>query len=97
MTGAVSYVALATDERVTCLRIFADAGGETHMQDITIALQPRKLFKDNHPLHHQHARGVGLQHLSHPCGYVRSELAQPAAPHAGDLAHGRGGIRDKRW
>jgi hypothetical protein len=50
MTGAVSYAAKATDERVTCLRIFADASGETHMQDINIALQPRKLFKDNPPL-----------------------------------------------
>jgi hypothetical protein len=30
MTGAVSYAAKATDERVTCLRIFADASGETH-------------------------------------------------------------------
>ena len=39
-----------TDERVTCLRIFADAGGETHMEDVDIALQPRKLFKDNPPL-----------------------------------------------
>ena len=39
-----------TDERVTCLRIFADANGETHMEDIDISLQPRKLFKDNPPL-----------------------------------------------
>ena len=39
-----------TDERVTCLRIFADAGGETHMEDVDIALQPRKLFKSNPPL-----------------------------------------------
>jgi hypothetical protein len=40
----------ATDERVTCLRIFADAHGETHMEDVDITLQPRKLFKDNPPL-----------------------------------------------
>jgi hypothetical protein len=32
MMGAVSYAARATDEHVTCLRIFADAKGETHMQ-----------------------------------------------------------------
>jgi hypothetical protein len=51
MTGAISYAARATDERVTCLRIFADANGETHMQGIDIALQPRKLFKNNPPLH----------------------------------------------
>jgi hypothetical protein len=40
----------ATDERVTCLRIFADANCETHMEDVDIPLQPRKLFKDNPPL-----------------------------------------------
>jgi hypothetical protein len=40
----------ATDERVTCLRIFADANGETHMEDVDIPLQPRKLFKHNPPL-----------------------------------------------
>ncbi len=39
-----------TDERVKCLRIFADANGETHMEDVDMALQPRKLFKDNPPL-----------------------------------------------
>jgi hypothetical protein len=39
-----------TDERVTCLRIFADANGETHMEDVDIALQPKQLFKDNPPL-----------------------------------------------
>ena len=40
----------ACNEHVTCLRIFADASGETHMEDIDIDLQPRKLFKDNPPL-----------------------------------------------
>ena len=40
----------ATDERVTCLRIFSDGNGETHMEDVDIDLQPRKLFKDNPPL-----------------------------------------------
>ena len=40
----------ATDERVTCLRIFADANGETHMEDVDIVLQPKQLFKDNPPL-----------------------------------------------
>ena len=45
----VSAADRATDERVTCLRIFADAAGETHMEDVDIALQPRKLFKDNRP------------------------------------------------
>ncbi|HET7848708.1 MAG TPA: hypothetical protein VFL51_06575 [Pseudolabrys sp.] len=39
-----------TNERVTCLRIFADADGETHMEDVDISLNPRRLFKDNPPL-----------------------------------------------
>ena len=30
----------ANDERVKCLRIFADVNGETHMEDIDITLQP---------------------------------------------------------
>ena len=34
MTEAVSYAARATDERVTYLRIYADANGETHMEEI---------------------------------------------------------------
>ena len=29
------------DNRVMCLRIFADAGGETHMEDFEIAFLPR--------------------------------------------------------
>jgi hypothetical protein len=49
-TGAVSYAARATDTQVTCLRIFADSAGETHMQDIDITLLPRQFFKDNPPL-----------------------------------------------
>ena len=39
----------ASDERVICLRIFADTSGETHMEDVDITLQPRKIFKDNPP------------------------------------------------
>jgi hypothetical protein len=46
----VSAADRVTDERVTCLRIFADANGETHMEDVDIAFQLRKLFKDNPPL-----------------------------------------------
>jgi hypothetical protein len=42
--------ARVTDERVKCLRIFADANGETHMEDVDIALQPKKLFEDDPPL-----------------------------------------------
>jgi hypothetical protein len=40
----------ANDERVKCLRIFADGNAETHMEDIDITLQPKKLFKDTPPL-----------------------------------------------
>jgi hypothetical protein len=36
-----------TDERVKCLRIFADANGETHVEDVDITLQSKKLFNDN--------------------------------------------------
>lgn len=50
MTGAVSYAARATDERVKRLRIYADADGESHMQEIDITLPPRELFKDRPPL-----------------------------------------------
>lgn len=50
MMGAVSYAARATDERMTYLRIFADADGETHMQDIDITLLPREFFKGHPPL-----------------------------------------------
>ena len=47
---AATSTVRACNERVTCLRIFADTNGETHMEDVDIALQPRKLFKDNPPL-----------------------------------------------
>ena len=42
------------DDRVICLRIFADASGETHMEEFEIALQPRKLFENNLPLRLSH-------------------------------------------
>jgi hypothetical protein len=40
----------ATNERVKCLRIFSDNDGETHLEDMDITLQPKKLFKDTPPL-----------------------------------------------
>jgi len=46
----VSYGARSTDAHVTYLRIYADANGETHMQDVDIALLPMEIFKDNPPL-----------------------------------------------
>lgn len=48
--AAISYAKRATDERVTCLRIYADAKGETHMEDVELTLVPRTLFKNNPPL-----------------------------------------------
>ena len=50
MSEAVSYAQRATDERVTCLRIYADDRGETHMQQVDFSLQPKQVFKDNLPL-----------------------------------------------
>jgi hypothetical protein len=50
MKNVISYVTRATDERLRCLRIYADANGETHMQEIDMALLPKTLFKDNPPL-----------------------------------------------
>jgi len=35
----------ANDERVKCLRIFADGNGETHMEDIDITCVFRKTFR----------------------------------------------------
>jgi hypothetical protein len=49
MTGAL-YAPRATDERIACLRIYADTKGETHMEDIDIALLPRTLFAGHPPL-----------------------------------------------
>jgi hypothetical protein len=47
----VSYAARATDERVKYLRIYADAKGETHMEEVDIALMPRAFFNGHPPLH----------------------------------------------
>jgi hypothetical protein len=44
MIGAVSYAVRATDQRVTCLRIFADAKGETHMEDVDIKSYSQESF-----------------------------------------------------
>src|SRR5215472_15604770 len=50
MVQTVCYAARATDERVSCLRIYADSDGETHMQGIDVSLFPKQVFKDNPPL-----------------------------------------------
>ena len=50
MSEAVSFAERATDEKVTCLRIFADPNGESHMQEVDFPLLPKQVFKDNPPL-----------------------------------------------
>lgn len=50
MPEAISLAKQATDDQVKCLRIFADAMGETHMREVEFTLVPRQVFKDNLPL-----------------------------------------------
>jgi hypothetical protein len=50
MLEAAFLAKQATDEQVRCLRIFADAMGETHMQEVEFALLPKQVFKNNLPL-----------------------------------------------
>jgi hypothetical protein len=67
-----------TDERVTCLRIFADAHGETHMEDVDITLQPRKLFKDNPPLGLSDNLAASWWHICHvPAGMCEVDWHNP--------------------
>ena len=67
-----------TDERVTCLRIFADAHGETHMEDVDITLQPRKLFKDNPPLRLSDNLTASWWHICHvPAGICEVDWHNP--------------------
>jgi hypothetical protein len=49
-THTSSYAYAATDEGMTYLRIYADPKGESHMEEVRIALLPRKIFKDNLPV-----------------------------------------------
>jgi len=50
MPSAVSFAAQASDEQMTHLRIYADANGETHMEEVDLRLLPKSLFKNNPPL-----------------------------------------------
>jgi hypothetical protein len=50
MPEAVSYAVRTTDARLAYLRIWADARGETHMQDLDMTLLPKILFKGHPPL-----------------------------------------------
>ena len=67
-----------SDERVSCLRIFADANGETHMEDADIALSPRKLFKDNPPLRLSENFGAAWCNICHvPAGMNEVDWHNP--------------------
>jgi len=79
-----------SDERVTCLRIFADANGETHMEDVDIALQPRKLFKDNPPLRLSDNLAASWCNICCvPAGMREVDWHNPTAAFARALAHRR--------
>jgi hypothetical protein len=68
----------ATDERVRCVRIFADAHGETHMEDADITLQPRKLFKDNPPFGISDNLATSWCHIAHvPAGMCAVDWHNP--------------------
>ena len=69
MTDAVSYATQATDKRATFLRIYADNKGETHMQDVDIALLPKEVFAGCPPLHiSETLRASGCRFLRVPAG-----------------------------
>ena len=88
----------ANDERVKCLRIFSDGNDETHMKDIDITLQPKKLFKDTPPLGLTENLPASWYNICYvPGGYRGNGLAQSAAATACALANRRGRIRDERW
>jgi hypothetical protein len=88
----------ANDERVKCLRIFADGNGETHMEDMDITLQPKKLFKDTPPLGLTENLPASWYNICYvPKDTGGNGLAQSAAATACALANRRGRIRDERW
>src|SRR5262249_13705475 len=63
---AGSYASQATDQRATYLRIYADANGETLMQDIDISLLPREIFKGLSPVAPFEHIGRSSSHNSMP-------------------------------
>jgi hypothetical protein len=66
---SASYAARATDESVTYLRIYADAEGETHMEEVELALLPRAFFKGHPPLR----LTLEARDLAHRRGGIRDE------------------------
>jgi len=81
MTSATSYAEKATDERLVCLRIYADANGETHMEDLDIALSEAILFKDNPPLRLSETRAAsGIHFCRVPSGMGEVSWHNPPRP-----------------
>ena len=71
----------ANDERVKCLRIFADGNGETHMEDVDITLQPRKIFKDNLPFPISENFPASWYNVCHlPAGLCEVDWHNPPRP-----------------
>jgi hypothetical protein len=65
----ISYAAQATDERATYLRIYADDAGETHMQDVDIALLSKEVFEGCPPLRiSETLQASGCRFLRVPAG-----------------------------
>jgi hypothetical protein len=69
----------ASDERVKCLRIFADVNGETHMEDIDITLQPRRSAYDPKRIH-DHCSAIAREAPAFTVG--ASALCQSVPPRA---------------
>ena len=76
MSEAVSFAERATDEKVTCLRIFADPNGESHMQEVDFPLLPKQVFKDNPPLRLSETLERFLLDVNRKCHRGISKLAQ---------------------
>ena len=71
----------ANDKRVICLRIFADPSGETHMEDVDIALQPTKIFKDNPPFPISENFPASWYNVCHlPAGLCEVDWHNPPRP-----------------
>ena len=81
MPKTLSYAAQATDEGLKCLRIYADTRGETHMEEVAMALRPKMLFKDNPPLHLSETRAAsGIHFCRVPAGMCEVGWHNPPRP-----------------
>lgn len=81
MPKTISYAAQATDQRLECLRIYADARGETHMETVDMALLPKTLFRDNPPLHLSDTLAAsGIHFCRVPTGMCEVDWHNPPRP-----------------